>query len=75
MLTTAFNDSPCAGELVRVPRAAFTLSSSGAIAYTLISWSDGGAATHTVVTPATNTTDTALYSTPPSIPTGLQVVR
>jgi hypothetical protein len=52
-----------------------TPQTAGAITYSFISWSDGGAATHTVATPASNTTYTALYSTPPSIPTGLQVVR
>jgi glucose/arabinose dehydrogenase len=35
--------------------------SSGATAYDFVSWSDGGAATHNISTPATNTTYTATY--------------
>jgi len=40
------------------------------VLYTFGSWSDGGAATHTVVTPIADTTYTATLSTAP-IPTGL----
>ena len=34
---------------------------SGASTYTFVSWSDGGAATHNITTPAANTTFTATY--------------
>ncbi len=42
----------------------------GTIVYTFTSWSDGGAATHTVSTPAANTAYTATYTatnSPPSV--------
>ena len=35
--------------------------SSGGTTYEFVSWSDGGAATHTLATPSTNTTYTATY--------------
>ena len=37
--------------------------SSGGNTYTFVSWSDGGARTHTISTPATDTTFTAVFST------------
>ena len=40
-----------------------------------VSWSDGGAATHTIATPATNTTYRAVYSRLLAAPTGLRIVR
>jgi len=40
----------------------------GGITYTFISWSDGGAATHDVATPASATTYTATYSAPAAPP-------
>ena len=40
---------------------ATTPQSSGPTTYTFTSWSDGGAASHTISTPATNTTYTATY--------------
>jgi hypothetical protein len=52
-----------------------TPQTSGTATYQFISWSDGGAATHSVATPATNTSYTAVYGAPPSAPTGFQVVR
>jgi glucose/arabinose dehydrogenase len=48
---------------------------SGGVTYWFISWSDGGAATHTIATPATNTTYRAVYSTPPAAPTNVRTVR
>lgn len=41
---------------------------SGGSTYNFLSWSDGGAATHVVSTPASATTYTATYSTAPSGP-------
>ena len=35
--------------------------------YTFVSWSDGGAATHTITTPAINGTYTATYQPPPAL--------
>jgi glucose/arabinose dehydrogenase len=48
--------------------------SSGGNTYTYVSWSDGGGQTHTIATPASNTTYTALFTsgptpTPTSTPT------
>ena len=47
---------------------------SGASASIFVSWSDGGAATHTVATPSTNRTYTATYTSTPAAPTNLRVV-
>ena len=47
---------------------------SGTSTYRFVSWSDGGAATHTVATPGSNSTYTATYSNTPAPPTGLRVV-
>src|SRR4029453_18618114 len=44
---------------------------SGSTTYEFVSWSDGGAAAHTVSTPASNTTYTATYRTAGSSGTGL----
>jgi glucose/arabinose dehydrogenase len=44
--------------------------SSGGTAYTFQSWSDGGAATHTIATPATDATFTATFSAS-SVPVGI----
>ncbi|MGH9369020.1 MAG: PQQ-dependent sugar dehydrogenase, partial [Thermoanaerobaculia bacterium] len=41
----------------------------GATTYTFASWSDGGAATHTISTPASNTTYTANFTGPTATPT------
>jgi glucose/arabinose dehydrogenase len=38
-----------------------TPQASGGTSYDFLSWSDGGAATHTIATPASNTTYTATY--------------
>jgi hypothetical protein len=38
-----------------------TTQTSGGTTYNFVSWSDGGAATHTIVTPSTNSTYTATY--------------
>jgi len=43
------------------PIGAATSQSIGGTTYTFVSWSDGGAATHTIATPTTNTTYTATY--------------
>jgi hypothetical protein len=43
---------------------------SGSASYQFVSWSDGGAASHTVSTPAANTTYTAAYQTSGSSGTG-----
>jgi hypothetical protein len=42
--------------------------------YSFGSWSDGGAATHTIATPGTNTTYRAVYSSPLAAPTGLRII-
>jgi hypothetical protein len=47
---------------------------SGATAYSFVSWSDSGAATHTVATPSTNRTYTATYTSAPAAPTGLRII-
>ena len=46
---------------------------SGTTTYNFVSWSDLGAATHTVATPSTSRTYTATYASPPSAPTGLRI--
>jgi hypothetical protein len=46
---------------------------SGSTSYSFVSWSDGGAATHSVATPSTNRTYVATYANPPSAPTGLRI--
>jgi glucose/arabinose dehydrogenase len=48
---------------------------SGNTTYQFASWSDGGAASHTVATPGTNRTYTASYVSVLTTPTGLRVVR
>jgi len=48
---------------------------SGGVNHWFRSWSDGGAATHTVATPATNTTYQAVYSHLLAAPTGFRIVR
>jgi len=48
---------------------------SGTTTYQFASWSDGGAATHTIATPGTNRTYTASYVSILTTPTGLRVVR
>ncbi len=45
--------------------------SLGGSSYQFASWSDGGALTHTIATPATNTTYTATFSTAPVSGNGL----
>jgi glucose/arabinose dehydrogenase len=47
-----------------------TPQSSGATSYEFVSWSDGGAAIHTISTPGSNTTYTATYRTAGSGGTG-----
>jgi hypothetical protein len=49
--------------------------SAGGTAYQFGSWSDGGAATHAIATPATNRTYTASYVPILTTPTGLRIVR
>jgi glucose/arabinose dehydrogenase len=46
---------------VRRSLAAPTPQASGGLTYEFVSWSDGGAAAHTIATPAANTTYTATY--------------
>jgi hypothetical protein len=46
---------------------------SGTTTYSFVSWSDSGAATHTVATPSTSRTYTATYTSAPSAPTGLRI--
>jgi hypothetical protein len=48
---------------------------SGTTAYSFVSWSDSGTATHTVATPGTNQTYTATYAGPPAAPTGMRIVK
>ena len=43
-----------------------TLGVNLPLGYTFVSWSDGGAATHTIATPATNSSYTATYLEPPA---------
>ena len=52
-----------------------TPQTSGAVTYSFESWSDGGAATHTIATPGTNTTYQAVYSSPLAAPVGVQIIR
>ena len=48
---------------------------SGSNAYQFVSWSDGGAATHTVTTPSTSRSYTATYVVaPPSAPANFRIV-
>jgi hypothetical protein len=50
--------------------------SAGGVTYEFVSWSDGGAATHTIATPDTATTYTATFRaipTVPAAPTQLQI--
>jgi hypothetical protein len=47
----------------------------GGTAYQFASWSDGGAATHTIATPASNRTYTAVFVPVLTTPTGLRIVR
>ena len=42
--------------------------------YHFVSWSDGGAATHTVATPTTNRTYVATYAIPPVQPANVRIV-
>ncbi|HVH26772.1 MAG TPA: PQQ-dependent sugar dehydrogenase [Vicinamibacterales bacterium] len=48
--------------------------SSGPTTYQFVSWSDGGAATHSVATPSVNRTYTAVYDGRPSAPTNFRIV-
>jgi Glucose / Sorbosone dehydrogenase/Immunoglobulin I-set domain len=48
---------------------------AGGTTYQFRSWSDGGAASHTIATPATNRTYTATFTAVLSTPKGLRVVR
>jgi hypothetical protein len=61
--------------VVGVVRALGVVSpqTSGTTTYNFVSWSDLGAATHTVATPSTSRTYTATYASPPSAPTGLRI--
>lgn len=43
-----------------------TLGVNPPMGYTFVSWSDGGAATHTIATPATSSSYTATYLEPPA---------
>ena len=43
----------------------------GATSYSFVGWSDGGAASHTIATPASSTTYTASYSSTPATGNGL----
>jgi hypothetical protein len=43
-----------------------TLGVNPPLGYTFVSWSDGGAATHTIATPATSSAYTATYLEPPA---------
>ena len=52
--------------VVGIVRTLGALTPQGGIPYTFVSWSDGGAATHTVSTPTTNSTYTATYLEPPA---------
>jgi glucose/arabinose dehydrogenase len=52
-----------------------TPQTSGAVTYSFESWSDGGAATHTIATPGTNTTYRAVYTSPLAAPIGVQIIR
>jgi glucose/arabinose dehydrogenase len=45
---------------------------SGGTTYNFVSWSDGGAATHTIVTPAANSTYTATYQAASNLVPGLK---
>lgn len=47
------------------------VQSLGGTSYSFATWSDGGAATHTITTPATNTTYTATFGLAPGTGTGL----
>jgi glucose/arabinose dehydrogenase len=54
---------------------AVTPQVSGNVTYHFGSWSDNGAATHTVTVPNTNRTYTATYvSPPPAAPTGVRII-
>jgi glucose/arabinose dehydrogenase len=53
------------------PIGAAATQTVGGTTYNFVSWSDGGAATHNVATPATNTTYTANY-TPATTTSGLK---
>jgi hypothetical protein len=43
----------------------------GGVTYEFVSWSDGGAATHTIGTPTSDTTYTAVYRARNANPTGV----
>jgi hypothetical protein len=43
------------------------ITSQAGVPYQFLSWSDGGAATHTITTPTTNSTYTATYLEPPPL--------
>jgi glucose/arabinose dehydrogenase len=60
------------GSVVGMRRALGVVSpqSSGGTVYTFQSWSDGGAATHTVATPSANTTYTATFAAS-TVPVGV----
>jgi hypothetical protein len=71
-VTTPVNISSVVG-LIRI-LGAVTPQASSSNSYQFVSWSDGGAATHNIQTPTTNTTYTATYQLVPlAAPTNLTV--
>jgi len=71
-MTTPLNVTSVVG-IVRA-LGVVTPQTSGSNTYQFVSWSDGGAATHDIQTPATNTTRTATYQLVPlPAPTNLTV--
>jgi hypothetical protein len=48
---------------------------AGGMRYQFGSWSDGGVASHTIATPATNRTYIATFTAVLSTPKGLRVIR
>jgi hypothetical protein len=48
---------------------------AGNVGYPFMSWSDGGTASHTITTPATNTTYTATYGSVLSPPQNVRIVQ
>ena len=52
--------------VVGIIRTLGVITPQSGIPYTFVNWSDGGAATHTIVTPTANSTYTATYQQPPA---------
>jgi glucose/arabinose dehydrogenase len=72
-VTTPMNVTSVVG-ITRTLGAVSPQVTAGGTTYQFVSWSDGGAATHTIATPATNRTYTATFVPVLSRPTGLRIV-